>query len=139
MTLKDIQKHCTNNKAEGILCVAEDNTDVVPFEIKRVYYTYETDKEIIRGHHAHKKLEQLLICVYGEIEIQLDNGNGETETVILNDPSKGLYVGPMMWHTMKWLKNDSILLVLASAHYNEADYIRNYDEFKNIIKEKQFR
>ena len=91
-------------------------------------------RKLYVDHHAHKKLEQLLICVYGEIEIQLDNGNGETETVILNDPSKGLYVGPMMWHTMKWLKNDSILLVLASAHYNEADYIRNYDEFKNIIK-----
>ena len=129
MLLKNIHKHCTNNKAEGILCVAEANTDVVPFEIKRVYYTYGTEKRIIRGHHAHKKLEQLLICVYGEIEIQLDNGNGQTETVILNDPSKGLYVGPMMWHTMKWLQDDSVLLVLASGHYDETDYIRNYEDF----------
>lgn len=134
MELKDIQKHFTNNKTEGILCVAEDNTDIVPFEIKRVYYTYGADQEIIRGHHAHKKLEQLLICVHGEIEIQLDNGDGQTKTIILNNPSKGLYVGPMMWHTMKWLKSDSILLVLASEHYDEADYIRDYGEFMNFVR-----
>ena len=134
MALINIQKHCTNNKSEGILCVAEDNTNAVPFEIKRVYYTYGTEKEIIRGHHAHKELEQLLICVYGEIEIQLDNGEGRTETIILNDPSRGLYVGPMMWHTMKWLKSDSILLVLASEHYDESDYIRNYGEFIDLVR-----
>lgn len=134
MALINIQKHCTNNKSEGILCVAEDNTNTVPFEIKRVYYTYGTEKEIIRGHHAHKELEQLLICVYGEIEIQLDNGEGRTETIILNDPSRGLYVGPMMWHTMKWLKSDSILLVLASEHYDESDYIRNYGEFIDLVR-----
>ena len=115
--------------SEGSLCVAESNSESVPFDIKRVYYSYGAEAGIIRGRHAHKTLEQLLICVYGEIEVSMDNGKGEIENIILNDPSEGLYVGPSMWHTMKWLKSDSVLLVLASQHYDSNDYIRDYDEF----------
>jgi len=120
--------------AEGALCVTEENSPEVPFDIKRVYYSYGVQKGIIRGNHAHKKLEQILICIYGEIEVTLDNGKGNIEKITLNDPSGGLYVGPNMWRTMEWIKDDSVLLVLASEHYNADDYIRNYDDFKTWIR-----
>ena len=123
-------QHCPGLvQPEGSLCVAEANSESVPFDIKRVYYSYGAEVGIVRGRHAHKTLEQLLICVYGEIEVSMDNGKGEIENIILNDPSEGLYVGPSMWRTMKWLKSDSVLLVLASQHYDSNDYIRDYDEF----------
>ena len=124
------------NKSEGSLCVAEANSESVPFDIKRVYYSYGVEAGIVRGRHAHKTLEQLLICVYGEIEVSMDNRKGEIENIILNDPSEGLYVGPSMWHTMKWLKSDSILLVLASHHYDPKDYIHDYDQFKSWVNKE---
>jgi dTDP-4-dehydrorhamnose 3,5-epimerase-like enzyme len=124
------------NKSEGSLCVAEANSESVPFDIKRVYYSYGVEAGIVRGRHAHKTLEQLLICVYGEIEVSMDNGKGEIENIILNDPSEGLYVGPSIWRTMKWLKSDSILLVLASHHYDPKDYIHDYDQFKSWVNKE---
>lgn len=120
-------------KDNGYLCYLESAKTVL-FTIKRVYYTYGVKEGIIRGHHAHKALEQLLICVYGAIEIMCDDGE-KKEYTVLDDPAKGLYVGPGIWHTMKWLKDDSILLVLASEYYDESDYIRDYDEFIRLVKE----
>ena len=121
----------------GNLCFIE-KLGKMPFQFKRIYYIYDVACGTIRGHHAHKRLEQMLICVYGSIEIVLDDGN-VTQTITLDDPSKGLYVGPKMWHTMKWLKDDSVLLALASDYYDESDYIRNYDEFLNYIKKEGFK
>lgn len=135
MILKQLIKRATDNTEEGVLCVAESQTPSVPFEIKRVYYTCGVEAGVTRGHHAHKKLEQILICPYGEIEITLDNGNNRTDSVILDAPEKGLYVGPSTWRAMKWLKDDSVLLVLASEHYDESDYIRNYDDFIKWVKQ----
>lgn len=120
-------------KDNGYLCYLESAKTVL-FTMKRVYYTYGVKEGIIRGHHAHKALEQLLICVYGAIEITCDNGENKKYTV-LNDPAKGLYVGPGIWRTMKWLKDNSVLLVLASEYYDESDYIRDYDEFIRLVKE----
>ena len=117
----------------GSLSVVEGNMDSI-FPIKRVYYIFGADKGVERGHHAHKALEQLLICVYGAIEVMCDNGE-KNEYTVLDDPAKGLYVGPGIWHTMKWLKDDSVLLVLASEYYDESDYIRDYDEFIRLVKE----
>ncbi len=122
----------TNNPDEGGLCFFEANRDI-PFAFKRVYYTYGVKEGIIRGHHAHKALEQLLICVYGAIEVMCDNGE-KKEYTILDDPAKGLYVGPGIWRTMKWLKDDSVLLVLASEYYDESDYIRDYNEFIKLVE-----
>lgn len=113
----------------GALCVAEADSESVPFAINRVYYIYGVQSGVQRGGHAHKTLKQVLICVYGKIEITLDDGKGRVETTLLDNPHSGLLVGPGMWRTMKWLQDGSVLLVLASEHYNEADYIRNYDEF----------
>ena len=129
MTINKMITRTTQNKNEGVLCVAEGKTSEVPFEIKRVYYTYGVEKDITRGHHAHKSLEQILICITGSIEVTLDYGNGNIESKTLSSPEDGLYVGPKTWRTMKWVESDSVLLVLASEHYNADDYIRNYDEF----------
>lgn len=124
-------------KTDGALCVAEANSGIVPFEIRRVYYSYGAEEGTIRGYHAHKELEQILICVYGKIEVVLDNGKGKVETGILERPTQGLYVGPCMWRTMKWLQSGSVLLVLASQHYDTSDYIRNYEDFILWITKKE--
>jgi len=123
----------TDNPEVGTLVYFEADKDI-PFAFTRVYYTYGVKEGIIRGHHAHKALEQLLICVYGAIEVMCDNGE-KKEYAMLDDPAKGLYVGAGIWHTMKWLKDDSVLLVLASEYYDESDYIRDYDEFIRLVKE----
>jgi len=116
----------------GTLVFLEAKRDL-PFAFKRAYLIHGSKASTIRGHHAHKILEQILICVYGAIEIMCDDGN-KKEYYTLDDPAKGLYIGPGIWHTMKWLKDDSVLLVLASEYYDESDYIRDYDEFIKLIK-----
>ena len=128
-----LHKRIAESPDLGSLVFFEANRDI-PFAFERVYYTYGVKEGVIRGHHAHKALEQLLICVYGAIEITCDDGEKKEHTV-LNDPSRGLYVGKGIWHTMKWLKDDSVLLVLASEYYDESDYIRDYDEFVRLVKE----
>ena len=132
-------QHCPSLvPSEGSLCVAESDSESVPFDIKRVYYSYAVEAGIVRGRHAHKTLKQILICVYGEIEVILDNGRGDKESLILKDPSVGLYVGPSTWRIIRWLKSDSVLLVLASHHYDPSDYIHDYDQFKVWVnKENQ--
>ncbi|MDY9920642.1 MAG: FdtA/QdtA family cupin domain-containing protein [Synergistota bacterium] len=123
--------------ADGSLCIAESGSKEVPFDIKRVYYIYDVEKGIARGQHAHKILEQILICLHGEIKVTLDDGKGKITSHILKDPSEGLYVGPSTWRTMEWLRTGSVLLVLASEHYDESDYIRDYDGFINWRKTKE--
>ena len=135
--LVNIARHASSNKTEGMLCVVEGASEAIPFKIKRVYYSYGVEKDAVRGFHAHKTLEQILICVYGSIEITLDYGNEKVESITLADPSFGLYVAPNTWRTMRWLKSDSVLLVLASDHYDEADYIRDYDTFVKWVNNKR--
>ncbi len=108
----------------------------IPFEIKRVYYMYDTGQGVRRGFHAHKSLEQILICIHGSCKILLDNGT-ERETVFLDQPYEGLYIANDMWREMYDFSNDAVLMVLASDYYNEEDYIRNYDEFLSFIKKKK--
>lgn len=104
----------------------------IPFEIKRVYYMYDTKKGVRRGFHAHKSLEQILICIHGTCKILLDNGN-EKKIVSLEKPYEGLYISNDMWREMYDFSADAVLLVLASDYYEEEDYIRNYDEFLKCI------
>lgn len=101
-------------------------------EIYRFYSIFNVKSGEIRGNHAHKELQQLLFCAYGRIKLTLVDGN-EIVDVILDHPSKILYVGPMIWRTMEWLVDDSVLVVLASDNYNESDYIRNYNEFLRLV------
>ena len=136
MNILKLQYRPELESSEGSLCVAESNSESVPFDINRVYYSYGVEAGIIRGRHAHKTLEQILICVYGEIEVTLDNGRGDKESLLLNNPSVGLYVGPSTWRIMKWIKSDSVLLVLASHHYDPRDYIHDYDQFKSWVNKE---
>lgn len=98
----------------------------IPFEIKRIYYISGVGKEITRGFHAHRKLHQVLICVSGQVSIRVKNPKDE-EVYILNKPYEGLYIGSLVWREMFDFSEDAVLLVIASEHYDESDYIRNYD------------
>jgi dTDP-4-dehydrorhamnose 3,5-epimerase-like enzyme len=119
----------------GGVAVVEFARDV-PFEVRRVYYIYGVKLGEIRGYHAHKELSQLLVCVVGAIKVDLDDGRDKREYV-LDDPSCGLFVGPSLWRTMEWLRDDSVLLVLASMNYDERDYIRDYDSFLSWTQGKK--
>lgn len=121
----------------GCLCVMESQSHEVPFEIKRIYYIYNVAKGVTRGFHAHKTLRQILICVSGKIKVTLDNGIGAHESYLLDNPTTGLYVGPNMWRTMEWIEADSVLLVLASEHYDESDYIRDYRQFIDWVGQER--
>ena len=130
----DIKKLQKINNFGGDIFVFEGHR--FDFSIHRVYFTKNVPVGEVRGHHAHKTLEQILLCPHGEIQVTLDDGKRKPETVTLKDPEDAIYVGPGIWHTMKWLKPDSILLVLASQPYEESDYIRNYDEFKDFVSQQ---
>lgn len=119
----------------GMLVSLEEFNDI-PFEIKRVYYMYDTKKGVHRGFHAHKSLEQILICIHGSCKILLDNGK-EKKIVSLEKPYEGLYVANNIWREMFDFSPDAVLMVLASDIYNEKDYIRDYDEFLKGVKEKE--
>ena len=116
----------------GQLVAIETEKDI-PFEVKRVYYIYDTLSGVRRGFHAHRNLQQVLICVNGSCKIHLDNGY-ESAEVLLDNPSKGLYISNDMWREMYDFSEGAVLLVLASQHYDEADYIRNYDEFIKMVR-----
>lgn len=119
----------------GQLVALEEFNDI-PFEIKRVYYMYETKEDVRRGYHAHKNLEQILICIHGSCKVLLDNGT-EKKVVSLERPYEGLYVPNNMWREMYDFSPDAVLMVLASEVYREEDYIRNYEEFLEFLKEEK--
>lgn len=126
------QKHGDDR---GMLIALESNKEI-PFEIKRVYYMYDTIENVRRGFHAHKKLKQILICIHGNCKIHLDDGY-ETKEVILDKPYEGLYIENDIWREMYDFSSDAVLMVLASELYDESDYIRNYDEFIKFVKGKK--
>lgn len=117
----------------GMLVSLEEFNDI-PFEIKRVYYMYDTGKNVRRGFHAHRSLEQILVCIHGTCKVLLDNGK-EKKIVSLEKPYEGLYVGNNMWREMYDFSEDAVLMVLASEIYKEEDYIRDYDIFLELVKE----
>jgi dTDP-4-dehydrorhamnose 3,5-epimerase-like enzyme len=112
----------------GKLVVVEGAVDV-PFEIKRVFYIYGSDNEVVRGQHANRESEFVLINVGGTSKVRIDNGHSEA-VIELNKPMMGLYIPTMVWKDMYDFSEDSILLVLASTHYDGNEYIRNYEEYK---------
>lgn len=117
--------------SRGQLVVLEENKEV-PFNIKRVYYMYGAQSDIARGFHAHKELDQVAVCVAGKCKILLDDGINK-DIVLLTDPARGVSISSMIWHEMHDFSENCVLLVLASDLYDEADYIRNYDEFLREI------
>ncbi|MDD3412630.1 MAG: FdtA/QdtA family cupin domain-containing protein [Lachnospiraceae bacterium] len=116
----------------GNLVVIEGNQDI-PFEIKRVFYMYGSDSTVIRGQHANRKTEFVLVNVSGSSKTKVDNGF-ETKIIELNRPRMGLYLSTMIWKDMYDFSEDSVLLVLASENYDGQEYIRDYDEFLEQVK-----
>lgn len=111
----------------GNLIAIEGETDI-PFEIKRVYYIFATQSDVVRGLHAHSSLQQVLICVNGSCRILVDDAE-RREEFLLDTPSSGLLISSGVWREMKDFSKDAVLLVLASEHYDESDYIRDYEDF----------
>lgn len=107
---------------------AIEGGDDLPFEIRRVYYITKVPERVTRGFHSHRKLEQVLLCVNGSVSIRVKTPF-EEEVVSLNDPAKGLYIGHMVWREMFDFSPGAVLLVLASEHYTEDDYIRDYKKY----------
>ena len=105
----------------------------IPFAIKRVYYIFNTKAGVARGFHAHKALKQVAVCVSGKCKMLLDNGHEKVE-VWLDSPNKGLVLEDLTWREMHDFSEDCVLLVLASEHYDELDYILNYEEFLKQVK-----
>ncbi len=114
------------------LLVAMESIDKVPFEIKRVYFIFDTLKDVSRGFHAHKQLEQIAVCVSGKCRMTLDDGK-KREDVWLDSPNKSIFIDKYIWHEMHDFSEGCVLLVLASEHYNESDYIRSYDDFMSSV------
>ena len=117
----------------GSLVVAEGSGFDIPFDIRRVFYMYGSDPDIKRGNHANRYTKFVLINVSGSSKVLVDDGD-KKEIIVLDKPRMGLYLGPMIWKEMYDFSPDSVLLVLASEHYIETEYIRDYDEFIKEIK-----
>jgi dTDP-4-dehydrorhamnose 3,5-epimerase-like enzyme len=106
----------------------------IPFGIERIYYIFGVKNGVRRGFHSHNQLQQALICVKGSVKVLVKTPQQE-EVITLNDPSEALYIGPMIWREMYDFSEDAVLLVLASEHYDENDYIRNYDKYVEEAEE----
>lgn len=113
----------------GYISVTEQQ-GLLPFEVRRIFWTYYTPESIVRGRHAHHVTEQVLIAAAGRITVTTELADGTIQTFRLEDPHVGLYVPPHAWHTMQY-SHSAVQVVLASASYAEGDYIREYEQFKN--------
>lgn len=117
----------------GNLVVVEGSGVDIPFEIKRVFYIYGSDAEVIRGRHANRKTEFVMINVSGKSKVKIDNGY-EKRIIELDCPGMGLYLSTMVWKDMYDFSADSVLLVLASEHYDAEEYIRDYDAYIREVR-----
>ena len=112
--------------------VSLEGNESVPFDIKRVYYIFDTKEGVSRGFHAHRNLKQVAVCVTGSCRFVLDNGK-QREEVVLDKPTTGLLIEDLTWREMHDFSPDCVLMVLASEYYDESDYIRDYQEFLQIV------
>lgn len=119
------------NDPRGNLTFIEENKHI-PFDIKRVFYLYDVPTEESRGAHAHKNLHQFMICLSGSFDVAIDDGEFQAK-IHLNRPWKGLHVPPMIWAAEVNFDPGTVCLVLASAHYDELDYIRDYEEYLKVL------
>lgn len=117
----------------GALTVTEQGRDV-PFDIRRAYWIYDVPSGESRGGHAHKELRQLLVAISGSFRVVLDNGK-ERREIMLNHPWQGLLIVPGVWRTLEDFSSGAVCLCLASEHYDEEEYIRDYAEFKTLYSE----
>lgn len=117
----------------GHLVVVEGNQSI-PFEIKRIFYIYGSDPAVVRGQHANRESEFVLINVAGTSKVRITDGS-EEYLIELDRPHMGVYLPKMIWKDMYDFSADSVLLVLASTHYDGSEYIRDYNEYLRIMKE----
>lgn len=118
----------------GDLIVVEGNKDV-PFDIKRVFYICGSDSTVVRGVHANKKSQFVLINVAGTSKVKVKDGMGNEKVFLLNRPCMGIYIPQMVWKEMYDFSADSVLLCLASEHYEQEEYIRDYEEYVRIMRD----
>ena len=112
----------------GYISVGQNDQNPLPFAVQRVFWTYYTPENIVRGRHAHQHTEQVLIAVAGRITVTTELTNGDINVFRLEEPSMGLYIPPCAWHTIQY-SHTAVQLVLASLPYAEEDYIRDYQSF----------
>ena len=115
--------------------VAIEELKDCPFDVKRVYYIWDTLHDVVRGKHAHYDLKQVILCLKGSCDFILDDGTTR-ETVHLDDPSKGIYIDSFIWREFTNFSEDCVVLVLASELYNTDDYIYDYQEFLDKVHNK---
>lgn len=120
----------------GHLVVCEGSGKDIPFEIKRVFYIYGSDADVVRGQHANRKSEFVLINVAGSSKVRVRDGKGNEMIFVLNRPHTGVYLPKMVWKDMYDFSEDSVLLCLASEHYDSGEYIRDYDAFLKASQEE---
>ena len=113
----------------GNLAVIEGNT--IPFKMERIYYLYDVPSTSHRGGHAHKELRQLIVALSGSFDVVLDDGK-EQKTITLNKPDKGLLIPTMVWRELENFSSGSVCMVVASMEFDEQDYIREYEDFKEL-------
>ena len=120
----------------GHLVIVEGMKDI-PFDIKRIFYIYGSDSKVIRGQHANRKSEFVLINVAGTSKVRVKDGKGNEAVFALNRPHTGIYLPKMVWKEMYDFSEDSVLLCLASENYDAEEYIRDYKEFQKMIQYRQ--
>ncbi len=113
----------------GHLVIVEGSGQDVPFEIKRIFYIYGSAPDVVRGQHANRKSEFVLINVAGQSKVRVRDGRGNEAVFILNKPHTGIFLPRMIWKDMYDFSPDSVLLCISSEHYDPDEYIRNYDEY----------
>lgn len=118
----------------GDIGVVEAGRDI-PFVVRRLYYSYNTPNDVVRGGHAHKNLHQFLFAIAGGFDLTLDDGTNR-RTFRLDRPDEGIYICPMVWRDLSNFLPNTVCLVMASEYYDENDYIRNYDEFLKSCRVK---
>jgi len=131
MTLISLSNLRSITDDRGQIVFLESGRDL-PFEPKRIYYLCNLSPDQPRGFHAHRRTDQVAVCVQGSCEILLDDG-ASRETIECGDPTRAIRIKPMVWHEMHNFTRDCLLVVFANELYDEADYIRNYDEFQNVL------
>jgi len=122
---------------DGCLSILTSGVEI-PFDIKRVYFINGLkEQQSVRGKHAHKNLDQVLFCLSGHFVLSLDDGR-KKQSLMFSARPEGVWIGRVVWHTMESFSHDCVILVLASAPYDERDYIRDYDEFKRVTTGSAF-
>ncbi|ASD59870.1 TPA: WxcM-like domain-containing protein [Enterobacter asburiae] len=116
--------------------VSLERENNIPFDIRRVYYIFDTKEGVTRGFHAHRKLKQVAIAVKGSCRFILDDGT-ERVSIVLDNPTQGLLIDSFIWREMTDFTEDCVLMVIADMEYEESDYIRDYSAFKNLAQQQQ--